>query len=237
VTDEGGFVMKTWRVDDVMTTSVVTVAPTAAYREVVDLLVAHRFSAVPVVDDFGRVTGVVSEADLLRKIEYAGDEEPRLFEGRRRRGERARASARTAAELMSTPPVVALAGTSLVGATRLMDAEGVKRLPVVDDLGRLIGIVSRGDLLKVHLRPDDEIRADVESGVLRTFMSGDPGTAQVTVQDGVVTLTGGVDRWSTRDLVVRLARQVPGVVEVVDRLEFGYDDRNLLGTGTAFGIA
>lgn len=229
--------MKTWQVDDVMTTAVVTVSESAPYRTVVDLLVGHRFSAVPVVDDFQHVTGVVSEADLLRKIEYAGEEQPRLFEGRRRRGERIKASARTAAELMSTPPVVVPAGTSLAAAARLMDSEGVKRLPVVDDLGRLIGIVSRGDLLKVHLRPDDEIRADVETGVLRALLAVEPKTVQVAVQDGVVTLTGRVDRWSTRDLANRLTRQVAGVVGVVDELEYDFDDRAILGTGMAYGIA
>jgi len=229
--------MKTWQVDDVMTTAVVTVPQSAAYREVVDLLVAHRFSAVPVVDDFQRVTGVVSEADLLRKIEYAGEEQPRMFDGRRRRGERVKASARTAADLMSAPPVTVPAGTSLAAAARLMDSEAIKRLPVVDDLGRLIGIVSRGDLLKVHLRPDDDIRADVESGVLRTFLVEDADTVQVTVQDGVVTLTGRVDRLSARDIADRQTRLIAGVVTVVDELEYGYDDRNILGTGLAYGIA
>jgi CBS-domain-containing membrane protein len=199
--------------------------------------VGHRFSAVPVVDDFQRVTGVVSEADLLRKIEYAGDEKPRLFDGRRRRGERIKSSARTAAELMSSPPVTVLAGTSLAAAARLMDSEAVKRLPVVDDLGRLIGIVSRGDLLKAHLRPDDEILADVESGVLRRFLVEEVDTVQATVQGGVVTLAGRVDRLSTKDIADRMIRQIPGVVAVVDELEYGYDDRNILGTGLAYGIA
>ncbi|GID91261.1 CBS domain-containing protein [Amorphoplanes digitatis] len=229
--------MKTWQVEDVMTTAVVTVSQSAAYREVVDLLVGHRFSAVPVVDDFQRVTGVVSEADLLRKIEYAGDEEPRLFDGRRRRGDRTKASARTAAELMSAPPVVVPAGASLAAAARLMDREAVKRLPVVDDLGRLIGIVSRGDLLKVHLRPDDEIRADVESGVLRTSLVEDAAKVRVAVRDGLVTLTGRVDRFSTKAIADRLIRRVPGVVAVADELEYDYDDRDVLGTGLAYGIA
>jgi CBS domain-containing protein len=229
--------MKTWQVDDVMTKAVVTVSQSAPYREVVDLLVAHRFSAVPVVDDFQRVTGVVSEADLLRKIEYAGEEQPRLFDGRRRRGERIKASARTAADLMSAPPVVVPAGTLLAAAARLMDSEAVKRLPVVDDLGRLIGVVSRGDLLKVHLRPDDELHAEVESGVVRTFLVEDAGTVQVIVQEGVVTLTGRVGRLSTKDIADRQIRRIPGVVAVVDELEYGYDDRNVLGTGVAYGIA
>jgi CBS domain-containing protein len=134
--------------------------------------VGHRFSAVPVVDEFWHVSGVVSETDLLRKIEYAGAEEPRLFDGRRRRGERSKALAGTAAELMSRPPVVAVAGTPIAAAARLMDAEGVKRLPVVDDLGRLIGVVTRGDLLKVHLRPDDDIQNDVLVDVLGVAGAG-----------------------------------------------------------------
>src|SRR5690348_12869757 len=134
------FVMKKWVVDDVMTTAVVSVPADAPYRGVVDLLVSQRFSAVPVVDASGRVTGVVSEADLLRKIEYAGDEQPRIFEGRRRRGERGKATARTAKQLMSSPAVAVLTGTSIAAAARLMDKEGVKRLPVIDNLGRLIGI-------------------------------------------------------------------------------------------------
>jgi CBS-domain-containing membrane protein len=229
--------MKKWTVDDVMTTAVVTVPPDAPYRAVVDLLVSHRFSAVPVVDEFLRVTGVVSEADLLRKIEYAGDEEPRMFEGRRRRGERTKATARTAGSLMSSPAVVALSSTSIAAAARLMDSEGVKRLPVVDDLGRLVGIVSRGDLLKVHLRPDDDIRADIDTGVLRDFIADESKTVHVEVTDGVVTLTGKVDRWSTTDIANRLTRQVAGVVEVVDKLTYEIDDRDALGAGMAFGIA
>src|SRR5689334_12291060 len=105
--------MRTWTVGDVMTREVVSVAEGASYRDMVDLLVERRISAVPVVDDFGRVTGVVSEADLLRKIEYVGDEQPRIFERSRRRGERAKASARAASGLMSAPPVVALETTPI----------------------------------------------------------------------------------------------------------------------------
>jgi len=138
---------------------------------------------------------------------------------------------------MSSPPVVALVSTSIAAAARLMDREGVKRLPVVDDLGRLVGIVSRGDVLKVHLRPDDEIRADVEIGVLRDFIADESKTVQVEVTDGVVTLTGKVDRWSTTAITDRLTRQVAGVVEVVDKLTYEFDDRNVLGAGMAFGIA
>ncbi|WP_285473173.1 CBS domain-containing protein [Actinoplanes sp. NBRC 101535] len=211
--------MRAWTVDDVMTEAVVAVAPDATYREVVDLLVGKRFSAVPVVDAFQRVSGVISEADLLRKIEYAGEDAP-LLEGPRRRAGRAKARAGTATDLMTSPAVVALKGTSLTAAARLMDTAHVKRLPVVDDLGRLVGIVARSDLLKTHLRPDDEISADVTADVLTVL----GGAVSVTVSGGVVTLTGDLDRRSSADLAVRLAEQVAGVVQVVDRFTVAFED-------------
>ncbi|OJF11136.1 hypothetical protein BG844_28500 [Couchioplanes caeruleus subsp. caeruleus] len=228
--------MKNWHVDDVMTTAVVTVAETVPYRTVVDLLIRNRLSAVPVVDDFQRVTGVVSEADLLRKIEYAGQEQPRMFEGRRRRGERLKANALTAADLMSSPAVTVLTGTSIPAAARLMDRERVKRLPVTDDLGRLVGIVSRSDLLKVHLRPDDDIHRDVLHNVVRVHMTDAPEQVQADVREGIVTLHGRVDRWSTADIAGRLTHQIAGVVDVVDELTYDYDDREILGTGVTHGV-
>jgi CBS domain-containing protein len=229
--------MKTWTVNEVMTQAVASVDEAASYRDLVDLLIDRRISAVPVVDAFQRVLGVVSEADLLRKIEYAGAEAPRLFDSRRRRGDRGKALARTAAELMSKPAVTALTGTTIAAAARLMDRENVKRLPVVDELGRLIGIVTRGDLLKVHLRPDDEIRTDVETVVLRRALGTRAVDVTVEVDAGVVTLTGLVERVTTAEEVVRLSRLVPGVVQVVDEVRYEYDDRNILGTGIAYGIA
>jgi osmotically-inducible protein OsmY len=118
-----------------------------------------------------------------------------------------------------------------------MDAEKVKHLPVVDDLGRLIGIVSRGDLLKVHLRPDDDIRNDIETDVLHRVPGGHPVRITTEVADGVVTMAGKVDRASTAGVVARMIRQVPGVVAVVDNLTFEYDDSDALGTGIGYGAA
>jgi len=226
--------MAAWKVDDVMTKAVVSVRPAATYREVVDLLIGHRFSAVPVVDDFQHVTGVISEADLLRKIEYAGEEAPRLFEGRRRRGERAKAYAGTAAGLMSSPPVVVLSETPIAAAARLMDAEKVKRVPVVDDLGRLIGIVSRSDLLKVHLRPDDDIGSDVSRDVFDALLHEGADRVRVAVSGGIVTLTGQIDRRSTANLALRLTRQVPGVVQVIDGLAVAFEDTDTTGAGVFY---
>jgi CBS domain-containing protein len=221
--------MKTWTVDDVMTQAVVSVRETASYRDLVDLLIARHFSAVPVVDEEHRVSGVVSETDLLRKIQYAGDDQPRLFERRRRRAGRAKASAGTAADLMSTPPVVVAAGTPIAAAARTLDDHRVKRLPVVDGSGRLIGVVTRGDLLKVHLRPDDDIRRDVLSVIL------EPVGAEV--HNGTVTLTGQVDRWSAADRAEHLARQVPGVAVVLNALTYDFDDSGLTGPGAVIAVA
>ncbi|GAA0505284.1 hypothetical protein Ade02nite_71520 [Paractinoplanes deccanensis] len=229
--------VKSWNVDDVMTGAVLSVDAAASYRDVVDLLIEHRLSAVPVIDAFRHVVGVVSEADLLRKVEYAGDEEPRLFDGRRRRGERRKAMASTVADLMSTPPVVALSGTSIAAAARLMDRENVKRLPVVDDLGRLIGIVSRADLLKAHLRPDEDILADIESDVLRRYVDDEGTRVSAAVVDGVVTLSGRVRRYTSAELAERMSRQVAGVVDVRSAIEYDYDDSQSLGIrmGTVAG--
>jgi CBS domain-containing protein len=125
---------------------------------------------------------------------------------------------------MSAPAVTVPAGTPGVHASRLMDSAGVKRLPVVDDLGRLVGIVTGRDLLRVFLRSDDEIRADVRDEVSARV---DCPRLGVTVVGGVVTLTGEVSRRSMVPVAVRLAERVDGVVEVVDQLTYRRDDEAL----------
>jgi CBS-domain-containing membrane protein len=105
----------------------------------------------------------------------------------------------------------------VVAAVKRLEAERVKRLPVVDEQGRLVGIISRRDLLRMHLRPDPAIREEI-AGLLHRTLHIDPVAVQVDVVDGRVTLTGMVDSGSTADLIVRLASDVAGVVEVTDKL-------------------
>ncbi|MFF4894166.1 CBS domain-containing protein [Micromonospora chersina] len=234
--------MRTWQVQDVMTTDVATVREGTAYREIVDVLTGRHVTAAPVVDGAGQVLGVVSEADLMYKVELQGQPQPRrILPDRHRREARAKAGATLAADLMTAPPVTVAPDASLVEAARTMDVRGVKRLPVIDDLGRLVGIVTRGDLLKVHLRPDADIRRDVREEVLRRTLGVPDGVVDVTVHGGVVTLTGQLDRWSTVRLALRLARQVSGVVEVVDALGYAIDDAPMAalraGGATPAGIA
>jgi CBS domain-containing protein len=220
-----------------MTTNVVTVGQTALYKEVVDTLTKHGVSAVPVVNEGGHVVGMVSEADLLHKLEFAGLEpHVRLVQRRRRRVARTKASGASAGELMSAPPVVVGPQESLSAVARLMDSERVKRLPVVDRDARLVGIVSRRDLLRVYLREDEAIAEEILEQVLVRTLWIEPDTVSVTVEDGVVTLAGTVDRRSTVPLLVRLVDGVGGVVGVVDHLTYHFDDtaeldrRNVMGT-------
>ncbi|MEV0718008.1 CBS domain-containing protein [Asanoa sp. NPDC050611] len=217
--------MRTWQVGDVMTTDVATVDEAAPYREIVDVMTARRVSAVPVVDDFRRVLGVISEADLLHKVELIGTPHgPRLFEGRRRHATRVKADASVARDLMTAPAITTMDGTTVVEAAKTMNRAGVKRLPVIDDLGRLVGIVSRGDLLKVHLRHDDDIRHDVVTEVLHRILGISDDAVTVNVAAGAVTLAGRLDRRSSAELAAHLAAQVSGVVGVVDQIGYDIDD-------------
>jgi CBS domain-containing protein len=212
-------------VRDVMSTGVVTVAPDLGYKQIVDLLIEVGVSAVPVVGDDGRVLGLVSEADLLHKVEFNGaDVHARLFERRRTRQARTKAGGDTAAELMTSPVVTIAASATLTAAAQLMEQHNVKRLPVLDGEGALVGIVSRRDLLRRYLRPDAAIREDVLEGVLRGILWLDPVEAEVSVTDGCVHLTGKVDRRSTAQIAARLVRGLDGVVDVTDELEWGFDD-------------
>lgn len=223
--------MRTWRVRDVMTTDVVTVGTDTPYRQIVDVLTGRRISAVPVVDAEGRVCGVVSEADLLHKIEAIGQPRRRVFVGRRHRQAQSKAGAVCAADLMTAPAVTVDADVVLAQAARIMDHRHVKRLVVVDDAGRPAGIVTRTDLLTVYLRSDADIRQDVAQEVLRKVLMIDEGTVRVEVTDGVVRLSGTLDRRTSADIAIRLAAQVIGAVGVIDELGYEFDDTVLAGFG------
>ncbi|MGC9664946.1 CBS domain-containing protein [Planosporangium sp. 12N6] len=218
--------MELTKVRDVMTSMVVAVRQRADYKEIVDALAGYGVSAVPVLDDEDRVVGVVSEADLLPKLEYAGDDpRARRLIGTGHRAARAKAAGCTAAELMSAPARTIDPDATIAEAARTMERESVKRLPVVGGGGRLAGIVTRRDLLRVYLRPDAAIADDVAAEVVDRALGLGPAQVRVEVTDGVVTLAGAVERHSTARLAVRLTRTVPGVVDVVDRLAYRVDDR------------
>jgi CBS domain-containing protein len=119
---------------------------------------------------------------------------------------------------MSAPAITILPDASIVTAARRMESNAVKRLPVVDELGRLVGIVSRRDLIRVFMRPDEAIRRDVIDQVLRRTFWITPAEVPVEVHEGVVTLTGVVEHRAMIDVAVRLTQAIDGVVDVVNRL-------------------
>jgi CBS domain-containing protein len=211
-----------------MTQDVVTVDEDTPFREIVALMADCKISALPVVDADGRVVGIVSEADLLLKEEFPeGPPHGRLFQGRRRREIRAKAAGGTAAEVMTSPAVTIGPDAGVADAAGLLHRHGIKRLPVVDPAGPLLGIVSRADLLKVFLRSDADIAREVRQQVLVRAMWVDPETVVVEVRDGVVTLTGQLERRSLIPITVSLVRGLDGVVDVVDRLSFEFDDSTI----------
>ncbi len=222
--------MKRWYVGDVMTREVVTVPAQMGYKEIADLMVRHSVSAVPVVDADRRVLGVVSEADLLAKLEYA-DRVPRhVLTTRRMKSGRQKAAGDTAGELMTAPAVTVRATETVTGAARLMEAARIKRMPVVDEQGGLVGIVSRRDLVRLYTRPDSEVRRSVAEGVLRSLWI-DPAMLEIRVRSGIVTLAGHLDRRSTCEIVVAFSKATPGVVDVVDELTYDFDDSDVVESG------
>ncbi|HSK35624.1 MAG TPA: CBS domain-containing protein [Actinomycetota bacterium] len=212
-----------------MTSDVVTVDEQASFKEIAALITGRRVSALPVLDADGRVLGIVSEADLVLKEEFPeGPAGGRLFQGRRQRTDRAKAAGDTAAELMTSPAVTVGPDATIAEAARLLHRHGIKRMPVVDPAGPLLGIVSRADLLKVFLRSDADLARAVRQEVLLRAMWMDPDTVRVDVRDGVVTLTGQLERRSLIPIVVTLVRGLDGVVDVVDRLTYELDDTPIM---------
>jgi CBS domain-containing protein len=213
------------KIEAVMTTEVVTAKPATPFRELVELLEQRRISALPVVDDDGRVIGIVSEADLLIKQGYPhGGDDVGMVEALRHRRRFDKGAGTCAAEVMTRKVVSVPLGTRLPSAARLMIRLGVKRLPVVDDQGRLAGIVTRSDLLKAFLRPDPAIAWEIRHDILHDRFGAPGGGITVSVHDGMVALTGGVERRSQVNALVRAIQAVEGVTGVDAQLTWEIDD-------------
>ncbi|WUD78200.1 CBS domain-containing protein [Streptomyces sp. NBC_00510] len=201
-------------VSDVMTRSVVAVGRNASFKEIVMTMGRWKVSALPVLEGEGRVVGVVSEADLLPKEEYR-DSAPSRDEQMRRLPDLGKAGATTADELMSAPAVCVHSDATLAQAARAMAFRNVKRLPVIDGEGMLCGIVSRGDLLKVFLRPDEEIAEEVNREIAGYLFPGEPSSVRARVDGGVVHFSGAPGDPSLVPVASRFARAVEGVVDAV----------------------
>ncbi len=212
------------RVIDVMTTDVITVAPETSLKEAARRMIAAGISGLPVVDEDGRVVGIITEADFVEA------EADRSWGRDRRRlldavfGERRPRQAQTVEDAMSRNPLVVDHDSDITEAARKMTDHNVKRLPVVNPDGRLEGIISRADIMMAFARPDETIALEVEKEVIRRILMLDPDDISVDVVDGVVTLSGEVPNRSDARLLEELAGRLEGVTRVDASLNWTADD-------------
>jgi CBS domain-containing protein len=215
------------KVREVMTASVVTARVDTPFKELAVLMAEQGVSALPVLDAEGHLAGIVSEADLLPKQEAQEDPNARPLPWWRRWLARGQAAGTSAAGVMTSPAVTIGLDDSVVAAARLMERHRIKRLAVTSPDGRLAGIVSRADLVRVFCRPDPEIREEIVREVFTDFLGTNPALVRVTVTEGMVTLAGEVEKKSMIPFALRMARSVDGVVDVTSELTFAVDDTRL----------
>ncbi|MFH9352818.1 CBS domain-containing protein [Kitasatospora sp. NPDC017646] len=215
-------------VGELMTRAVVHVRPDTGFKEIARLLAEHDITSVPVLDHEERPIGLVSEADLL--LNEAAQEDPAglLLTPHLSPDEHTRSHAVTAEGLMTSPAVCARPEWTVVEAARLMQRDHLKRLPVVDEAGRLVGIVSRSDLLRVFLRQDRAINEEITHEILDRTLGLAPGSVNVRVSEGRVTLSGTVEHRALVSVVERLCRSVDGVIDMTSRLDYRTDDNAAL---------
>jgi len=216
-------------VKDVMTTQVVAVRSGATFKEMAAALRQYRVSAFPVIDEHEKVIGIVSEADLLAKEALTN---PGVLTGVLHHEDVSKAEGLTAGDLMTPRAVTVRPEDSVEHAAQLMYFLKVKRMPVVDADGGLVGLVSRADVLAVYDRPDDDIREEITGNVIVRGFGKDPRQFAVTVQAGVVTVQGSPEPAALGHDIVRKIRHVPGVVAVHDQL--GYPDIYPIVAGPVF---
>ncbi|WP_043670604.1 CBS domain-containing protein [Streptomyces xylophagus] len=222
--------MRHSKIGSVMTGGVVCVEFGTPFKEVARLLAHHRVSGLPVVDGDERVIGVVSGTDLmLDQARTVASPQPRprlrfLRKGRGAGDDDVRVRAHSAGQLMSKPAVTVHAEDTVAVGARMMAQHGVERLPVVDEEDRLVGIVTRRDLLQLFLRPDAHLHREVVEQILGGALRLPPTAVAVDVRDGVVTLTGEVERRIEATVAQRMIQQVDGVIDVVSELTWRIDD-------------
>ncbi len=219
------------KVRDLMTGEVVTVLPTTPIKDVARLLVEHRISGMPVVDDGGRIVGVVSEGDLIFKEQAPDSVErrplARIFgDSPATRAELAKVLALTAGDAMTAPAITVVADSLVAEAAATMTRNRVNRLPVVEG-DMLVGVVSRADVVRALVRTDEELAESIREDVLYGTMWLDPGLFDVVVTDGKARIRGRVERRSEAEMIERIAMMVPGVIGVTTELTWELDDRQI----------
>ncbi len=195
-------------VRDLMSTDVVAVGPKTSIRDAARLMFRYHISGVPVVDVDDRLLGIVTEGDFLRM------EIERLESGN---------IPQDVAAVMTRTVKTIEPDMDIMGAARFMQAEDVKRLVVAED-GRVVGIISRFDIVAAFTRPDDLIEDEIREDLIRRVLFVDPETVEVSVANGIVTFVGSIGTRTEARLVEELARRLDGVVDVQNQLTWRIDD-------------
>jgi CBS domain-containing protein len=223
------------RVNDLMTKEVLTVRPGTQLKDAAQLLAQHRISGLPVVDDDRHVLGVLSEGDILYK-EAGATDKPRFFE-RLLSGPPAefelKLAARTVGEAMSAPAVTIGPTRPVTVAATMMIEERVNRLPVVDEEDRLIGIITRADLVRAFVRSDAEIEGEIREDVIRRKLWLEPDLLRVEVVGGEVKLSGEVETRTDAEMLPVFVQRVPGVIAVLSKLRWREENARHNGPATS----
>ena len=215
------------KVIDLMTAEVVTVRPQTPLKEAARLMVLSRVSGLPVTDDDGVLVGIITEGDFLhREVERERPRRHGLLDALLG-GAHSLAEAELVEEAMSTGVVTIPPDATLADAARVMASREVKRLPVVDDEGKVLGVISRADIVAAFTRPDEVIEDEINEDVIRRILFVDPGTIDVEVVDGLVKLSGELPTRTEARLLEELSRRLDGVVAVANDLTWRLDDTKL----------
>ncbi|HSM02916.1 MAG TPA: CBS domain-containing protein [Acidimicrobiia bacterium] len=214
------------KVRDLMTTDPITTTPDAPLKEAARMMVRDKVSGLPVLDD-GKLVGIVTEGDFLRQ-EANRDQPYRLSLLEALFGEGgAEPAVETVGEVMTEPVITITADATISEAARVMSHRKVKRLPVVDDDGDLIGVISRADVVNAFTKPDEVIEDEVREDIVRRLLFLEPDAIGVEVKDGVVTLTGELENHTEAHLLEELTRRIAGVVRVVSKVTYEVDDERI----------
>jgi CBS domain-containing protein len=212
------------KVQEVMTADPATVTPTTPLKHVAEILIKQNVSAVPVLSLRGRLLGIVAETDLLRKEELQRDPDGGHSIHLSFRMRRNLATAETAGEIMSAAAVTVRPDATVAEAARLMDGHHIICLPVTDEAGKLLGVVGPRELLRVFIRSDQEIAAEIVDEILVGYLGTNPALVRVEVTDGVVKLVGELERKNMVALIRPAVRAIDGVIDVEGELSYAFDD-------------
>lgn len=190
---------------DLMTTNVATVSPDTSLRGAARIMFRSQVSGLPVTDDNGLLVGIITEADFLRlELSRFESDNP--------------ASVESVADIMTRTVETIGPNTPLIEAAKVMVVREVKRLPVVDDVDQLVGIISRMDVVNAFTRPDEVIEDEIREDIVRRVLGLEPSELDVTVKEGVVYLRGTMGTQAEARLLTEMTRRLDGVLKVASEL-------------------